>query len=284
MPRLAASSHADARLRILRVIRRGDRHDPRDLSIAVRFEGDFASAFLEGRTGGIVPPATLKSFVRETVRRHGSTDIETIGLALATRVLETTPQITRARVELAEHTWERLAPGGRTQGQSFLAGGPEQRSAIITSNGVQAVVVSGIQQLMLMRTSGFLGSGAPRRAEDGTEDAVAPLLVGTLSARWTYESPDVPFASYRQGIRAAILDTFAMHAAKSVQFTLYAIADVVLATYPDILDVTLVMQERPYEPADLFPPPIEGPDDLFVPADDPARTVEVTVERRQISA
>ena len=43
-----------------------------------------------------------------------------------------------------------------------------------------------------------------------------------------------------------------MHAARSVQHTLYAMADVVLATYEEILDVTLAMHERPYRPADLF--------------------------------
>ena len=47
-------------------------------------------------------------------------------------------------------------------------------------------------------------------------------------------------------------ETFAMHAARSVQHTLYAMADVVLATYEEILDVTLSMHERPYRPADLF--------------------------------
>ena len=46
--------------------------------------------------------------------------------------------------------------GGKPQGQAFLLGGPEQRTAAITSNGTQTAVVSGIDQLVLMRTSGFL--------------------------------------------------------------------------------------------------------------------------------
>jgi urate oxidase len=74
-------------------------------------------------------------------------------------------------------------------------------------------------------------------------------------------------------------DTFAMHAARSVQHTLYAIADVVLATYEEILDVTLAMHERPYRPADLFSAGMENPDELFVAAEEPLGVVEVTVER-----
>ena len=66
----------------------------------------------------------------------------------------------------------------------------------------------------------------------------------TLSARWTYTSGDVTFGLYRQGVRTAILETFAWHASQSVQHALYAIADVVLATYDEIADVTLSFHER----------------------------------------
>jgi urate oxidase len=172
--------------------------------------------------------------------------------------------------------------GGKAQGQAFVLGGPEQRTAAVTSNGAQTAVVAGIEQLMLMRTSGFLPPrrGAPR-ADDGTEDSVQGLLVGSLSARWTYSNAEVTFGPYRQGVRAAITETFAMHSARSIQYTLYAIADVVLSTYQEILDITLAMHERPYRPADLFRAQIENPDELFVAAEEPLGVVEVTVERDQ---
>ncbi len=84
---------------------------------------------------------------------------------------------------------------------------------------------------------------------------------------------------YRQGVRAAIIDTFAWHSGRSVHHTLYAIADVVLATYQEIADVTLGFHERPYRPADLFGAGMENPDDLFVSLEEPLGVVEVTVER-----
>jgi len=63
MPRLGASSQGESRLRMLRIVRRGDRHDARDLTVSIRFEGDFATAFREGRSDGLIPGETLKSFV-----------------------------------------------------------------------------------------------------------------------------------------------------------------------------------------------------------------------------
>jgi urate oxidase len=281
MPRLGASSQGESRLRLLRNVRRGDRHDPRDLTVSIRFEGDFATAFLDGRSSGVIPGETIKSTVHRVAREFATAEIEAFGLALCRDVFATHGQVTRVRVEVAEQPWARLELGGKAQGQSFVMGGPEQRIAAVTSNGRQMAVVAGIEQLVLMRTSGFLAGKPGSRRDDGSEDAVQSLLVGSLSARWTYSNPEVTFGPYRQGVRAAITDTFAMHAARSVHYTLYAIADVVLATYDEILDITLTLQERPYRPADLFRAQVENLDELFVAAEEPLGTVEVTVERDQ---
>jgi urate oxidase len=266
---------------MLRIVGRGDRHDPRDLTVSIRFEGDFAPAFLEGRASGVIPGETMKAFVHRVARDHAGAEIESFGLALCERVLEAHRQLTRVRVEIIEQPWVRMEVGGKVQGQSFVLGGPEQRTAAVTSNGTQAAVVAGIDQMVVMRTSGFRPRGARARPDDidDIDDALPPLLVGTLSARWTYSNPEVTFGPYRRGVRAAIADTFALHAARSVQYTLYGIADVVLSTYDEILDVTLALQERPYRPADLFRADVENADELFVAVEEPLGLVEVTVER-----
>jgi urate oxidase len=264
---------------MLRVVRRGDRHDARDLTVSIRFEGDFATAFLEGRSDGIIPGETLKTLVHQIVREHAGAEIEVVGLALCRHVIAAHRQVSRVRVEIAEQPWSRMDVAGKPQGQAFVLGGPEQRTATIISNGTQTAVVAGIDQLTLMRTSGFLSRAVGPRPDDGLDDATQGLLVGSLLAKWTYSNADVTFGPYRQGVRAAITSTFAMHATRSVQHTLYAIADVVLATYEEILDVTLAMHERPYRPADLFSADVVNPDELFTAGEEPLGVVEVTVER-----
>jgi urate oxidase len=278
MPRIGSTSQGESRLRMLRITRRGDRHDPKELSVSCRFEGEFAAAFRDGRADGLPPGETLKNLVHRAAREHGSCEIEEFGLAVCGRVLKDYPAVSRARVEITERAWIRLDAGGRAQGQAFLAGSPEVKTTAVTSNGRQVAVVSGLDGLNVMRTSGF----APRsraKEDDGRDDGLQRLLVGQLSGRWTYSSPDVTFRPYRQGVRAAIVETFAWHPGRSVHHTLYAIADVVLATYQEIADVTLTFQERPYRPADLFNAGMENPDDLFVSVEEPLGIVEVTVER-----
>jgi urate oxidase len=282
MFRIGASSHGESHLRMLRVVRRGDRHDARDLTVGCRFEGDFADAFVDGKAAGLLPGEALKSLVHATARQHAGAEIERFGLALCERLLGGHPRLTRARVDITERPWNRLEVGGKLQGQAFLAGTPERRTAAITSNGQQVAVVSGIEHLTVMRTSGL----APARSRPGDEadpsgvdDGLQRLLVATLSARWTYTSGDVTFDPYRQGVRAAITEIFGCHASRSVQQTLYGIADVVLSSYQEISDITLSLHERPYRPVDLFDVGVENPDDLFVAIEEPVGVIEITVER-----
>jgi urate oxidase len=282
MLRIGASSHGESRLRMLRVVRRGDRHDARDLTVSCKFEGDFAEAFVGGRSPGLLPGEALKSLVHTTARDHAGAEIERFGLALCDRLLSGYPRVTRARVDVAEQPWNRLEVGGKAQGQAFLTGAPERRTAAITSNGEHVAVVAGLEQLTLMRTSGLAPSRRKRNDEpdaSGLDDGLQRLLVATLSARWTYTSADVTFDPYRQGVRSAIVETFGCHASRSVQHTLYAIADVVLYSYEEISDVSLTLQELPYRPADLFRAGVENPDELFVAVEEPVGIVEVTVER-----
>lgn len=277
MLRIGASSHGESRLRILRIVRRGDRHDARDLTVSVRLEGHHDAAFRDGRPDGVMPGEALKNLVHAAAREHAKEELELFGLSLCARVLAASPRTARARVEIAERPWSRMESGGKPRGQAFVAAGPELRTVAVTSNGTQTAVVAGIEELSIMRTSGF----APplHASDDGTDDGLAPLVVGSLTARWTYGSADVTFGPYRAAVRAAIVDTLAMHAAKSTHHTLYSIADVVLNSFEEISDVYLAMHERPYRPADLFRDNVENPDELFVAAEEPIGVVELTVER-----
>jgi urate oxidase len=279
MPRIESITHGESRVRMLRLVRRGDRHDPHDLSVSVRFEGDFASAFTDGRTAGVVPGEAIKSLVHTCAREHRIDEIESFGLDLCQRLLDAHRQITRVRAEITEQPWSRIDVGGKAQGQAFVLGGPEQRGAAITSNGTHVAVVSSIENLTLMRSAGFIPQPSTPAPGVAIDDGLPPLVVGTLSVRWTYSSPDVTFAAYRQSLRSAVLETMAVHASRSVQYTLYAIGDVLLASYPEISVVTLAMHERPYRAADLFHAHVENANELFVAIEEPIGIVEVTLER-----
>ena len=187
---------------------------PRDLTVSFRFEGDFATAFLEGRPDGIMPGETLKTLVHETAREHAGAEIEALGLALCQRVLDDASGRSRACASRSPSSrgpaWTSAA--SRRDRRSCSAA-PEQRTAAITSNGTQTAVVVGHRSADADADVRLPARAAPARApDDGRDDAVQALLVGGLTARWTYSNADVTFGPYRQGVRAAIIETFAMHA------------------------------------------------------------------------
>src|SRR3954462_14606099 len=165
MPRIGASSHGETRLRMLRIVRRGDRHDPRDLTISCRFEGDFDASFTEGNADGLVPGEALMNLVHATARSAGLGEIELLGIALCSRLLSSFPRIAKARAEVAEQRWERLEIAGKAQGQAFESGSGERRTTTVTSNGTHLAVVSGIEQMAVMRSAGFR---TPARHDDAT--------------------------------------------------------------------------------------------------------------------
>ncbi len=278
MPRIHSSSYGESRLRMLRVMRRGDRHDPKDLTIALRFEGNFGAAFKDGDASGLLPGEAIKNLVHRVARGQEHAAIEELGLAICERILEHHTSIGLARVEIVEQPWVRLDAGGKAQGQAFTPCGVERRTVTVSSNGTQAAVTAGLENLVLMRSGGFAPVERGQAAQESTADGLQRLFVATLSARWAYTSGDIAFAPSRQGVRAAIVETFAWHRGRTVQETLYAIADVVLASYLEISEVTLSLQERPYRPVDLLELALDG-EALFIAHDEPVGVVEITVGR-----
>jgi urate oxidase len=266
-----SSSYGESRLRMLRVLRRGDRHDPKDLTIGLRFEG---------LSGPPIPGEAIKNLVHRVVREqeHAASAIESLGLTICAQIMTRHPGIGLARVEIAEQPWARLDAGGKAQGQAFTPGGVERRTAAVSSNGTRISVAAGLENLILLRTSGFAPTSRGLPADDATADGLQRLFIAALSARWSYTSGDIAFAPYRAGVRQAIIETFAWHKGPTIQATLAAIAEVVIASYQEIAQITLSLQEQPYRPVDLLELSVEG-DALFVAHDEPVGLIEITVDR-----
>lgn len=271
MAKVHSSSYGESRLRMLRVLQRGDRHDPKDLTIGLRFEGALEN---------MVPGEAVKNLVHRVVREqeHAAAAIESLGLAICAQILERHPGIGLARVDISEQPWSRLDAGGKAQGQAFTPAGAELRVTSVSSNGTRVSVAAGLENLVLLRTGGFAPTERGRPSDEPTADGLQRLFIATMSARWSYTSGDIAFAPYRAGVRQAIVETFAWHKGPTVRATLAAIAEVVLASFQEISEVTLTLQEHPYRPVDLLELSVGG-DALFVAHDEPVGVIEITVNR-----
>ena len=113
-------------------IRRGaDRHDLRDLTVAIRFEGDYDESYVEGNNRDVLPTDTMKNTVYALAAREPVQEPETFGLALARHFLSRNPRLVRTRIDVTEHLWDRLASGARVHGDAFVRTGSETRTAAV---------------------------------------------------------------------------------------------------------------------------------------------------------
>ena len=76
-----------------------------------------------------------------------------------------------------------------------------------------------------------------------------------------------------------MLEVFAKHRSRSVQHTLYAMAQAALERHDALDEVRLTMPNRHHLPVDLTPFGLENDNEVFVATEEPYGLIEATVVR-----
>ena len=268
------------------LVRRGvqpgsDRHELRDLTVDVRLEGDFDRVHTDGDNAPVLATDTMRSTVYALAQEHLTGAIEDFGAALARRYLDVAPAATSAEVTLREHTWTRTEVDGSPHPHAFTAGPATTATAVVTARrSGPSDVRSGIAGLTVLKTtdsafSGFLRDEFTVLAE--TEDRI---LATEVTADWTYVDGSSPsYDDVRATARRALLESFATHDSKSVQHTLHAMGNALLAACPDVGEVSMRMPNKHHVAVDLAPFGIPNDNAVFVATDRPFGVIEGTVRR-----
>jgi urate oxidase len=101
-----------------------------------------------------------------------------------------------------------------------------------------------------------------------------------MRAQWRYTSATLDFDATRSKIRETMLSTFANHNSKSVQQTLYAMAESALETVPEISDIEITMPNKHCLLVDLSRFGQDNPNQIFVPTDEPSGYIEARLQRK----
>ena len=281
MGMLAENRYGKSRIRVVKVKRHPDRHDFREWSVEILLEGDFESCFVEGDNGKILPTDTMKNTVYSLARSSSAECMEEFGKELVAFFLDRNPQVSAARVSLAEKTWEHVQTGGKPHPTTFVQSSREcQTAEIAASTKWRAVLRSGLDNLVILKTAGSEFVGFIKDSLTTLPEATDRLFGTAVRARWTYSSPTVAFATLRSKIREILLSVFARHASKSVQHTLYAMGEGVLANVPEISDIELTMPNKHCLLVDLSRFGQDNPNEIFVPIDEPHGTIEARLRRQ----
>ncbi len=276
--RLAKNNYGKSRVRLVHVTRGKDRHDLKDLTVGIQLEGDFETAHTAGDNRKVLPTDTMKNTVYVMARKHPPEEIEDFAQRLVAHFLERNPQVSQARVEIKESLWERVPKEGRPHPSAFLATS-EKRTTEVTGTRSRVSIQSGLEDLVLLRTSGSAFEDFLRDDYTTLKDAGDRILYTAVRVRWLYESADVSFGETWQSVRETLVGIFADHPSKSVQHTLYAMGEAVLNRFPAIAEISISMPNRHCLPVDLSPFQLENRNDIFVPVDEPHGLIEATLKR-----
>ena len=277
--RLGENNYGKSRVRLLRVTRQEGRHDIKELTLEIRFEGDFDAAHTRGDNRKILPTDTMKNTVYALARQHSIEAIENFCLHLIEHFLTYNPQVSRVQIEAAEERWVRLPLGGKPHPSAFTRAGEEKRTAILSGTRKETTVRAGIKGLVVMKTSksafeNFLKDPFTTLKNDDNR-----ILATTLRVNWLYAGNDVEFGSIWHGVREMLLETFAEHDSKSLQHTLYAMGEAMLKNFDNIREIHFSLPNKHFNLVDLAPLGMDNPGYVYLPTDEPHGLIEATVRK-----
>ena len=277
--RLAENSYGESHVRLLRLARQEGRHDIKDLTLTIQFEGDFEAAHARGDNRKIVPGDTVRNTIYALARQHSMETAEDFALHLIDHFLTYNPQVSRVHIESAENVWARLPRGGKPHPSAFTPAGDERRNASLTATREATSIRAGVEGLAVMKTSDAAFDNFLRDPYTTLPTETNRILSTVIKADWLYANEEVEFAPVWHGVRQMLLETFAEHKSKSLQHTLYAMGEAVLNSFDNVLEIQLSSPEKHFNLVDLAPLGMDNPGTVFLPLEEPCGVVQATLKK-----
>ena len=277
---LAENTYGKSSVRVMKVKRNGPLHTVREWKVEVLLAGDFKTCFTVGDNSAILPTDTMKNTVYSRARESNAECIEDFALELCEFFLARNPQVAHTSINIAGTSWEHALVQGKPHPSTFVRGSSESQTATVAcTQGGKPTVTSGLENLVVLKTA---NSGFEGYLKDSltTLPETADRLLGTsMRAEWRYKSVAQPFEPLRNKLRDTLIEAFAEHDSKSVQHTLYAMAQATLEAVPEILDVELAMPNKHCLLVDLSRFGQTNPNEIFVPTDEPYGNIVARISR-----
>ncbi len=277
---IAANRYGKSRVRLMKVTRHQHSTDLSDWTVQVLLQGDFDSAHRDGDNSKILATDTMKNTVYSVARSSTATSMEEYAKELADFLLSRNPQVSSAAIRIESTLWKRLTIDGKPHPTSFMRGsGERQTTHVERAQFGPFQVRSGLEDLVILKTA---NSGFEGYIKDSltTLKETSDRLFGTaVKAEWSYSSSDLDFNTIRTTVRETMLRTFADHDSKSVQQTLYAMAEDTLNAVPEVSEIELGMPNKHCLLVDLSAFGQDNPNHIFVPTDEPHGYIEARIRR-----
>jgi urate oxidase len=276
---LGGNQYGKAENRVVRIYRDTPRHEIHDINVSTCLRGDFSAAHLVGDQSDVLPTDTQKQTAYAYAKEKGLLAVEDYGLALARHFVGDVEPVVGARIEIDEYAWERAVVGGVEHDHTFIRKGQDVRTAAITVDDTGEYVVGGLKDLIILKSTGSEFAGFltdPYTILEPTHDRV---MATSLTAQWRFTTTEVDWNAVYEGVKAQLVEQFAVVQSLALQQTLYHMGKAVLETYPEITEVRLAAPNKHHFVYDLKPFGLENPNEVFNADDRPYGFIQATVLR-----
>jgi urate oxidase len=279
MPKLVSHRYGKARVRVLKILRKGATHTIKDIEAAALLQGEFESSYTAGDNSKVVPTDTIKNTIHVLAKENLGDEIERFAIYLAEHFLTKYPQVHSAQIDMAERDWRRMEIAGQSQPHSFASGGEARMFARVECSRDSRTIQSGIRDLLILKSTGSGFENYPKDEFTTLRETSDRILATSFSATWTFEKLPKNCRAANEAILSAMLKVFAENFSPSAQTTLFQMGEAALAACPEIGQVDLVMPNKHCLLIDLSPFGMENKNEVFVPTDEPHGQIEASVTR-----
>lgn len=276
---LLHKTYGKSRVRVMRVHRKGDWHEVRELTVRAMLTGTFDGAFTHADNATSVATDTVKNVINVVARENMTLGTELFCAAVAQRLLESYSDVDSATVTGHETKWSRLPVNGTPHPHSFLldSNGKPFATVVATRSGV--TTESGLSGFTFMKST---QSGWENYIKDKyttipeTDDR---LVATSMDASWRWQAAPISYEAANARILETLLTVFASTYSYSVQDSLYRMGTAALGSVPDIADISMACPNKHYLLINFTPFGLDNKNEVFVATDEPAGQIECTVGR-----
>jgi urate oxidase len=282
---LGPNQYGKAEVRLVHIDRSTPVHQIKDVNVTSQLIGDFAETHATGDNSAVIATDTQKNTVYALARQHGVGAIEDFALLMARNFVDKYEQVTGARQAVEEYFWERIVTAdGSPHDHSFVKGAPEVRTTVVTKDGAAETVISGLENVTVLKSTGSEFHGFPDVEFTSLVETDDRIMSTVVSARWRYVGSDdvdwdVDWDKTYASVKAIMLDTFAEVHSLSLQQTLYAMGEAVLEAHPEIAEMRLSMPNKHHFLVDMSKWGLDNPNQVWYAADRPYGLIEASIIR-----
>ena len=280
MAKLQENRYGKTGVRLVKVTRNGEVHTVREWTVRVLLQGSFETAHTLGDNTSILATDTMKNTVYSRAKVSNAESMEEFAAELVDFLLGRNPQVSSAEVHIEQVMWKRLVVDGEAHPHSFMRGSDEVQTATLSrSKSGERALTCGFANMVVLKTTKSSFEGFIRDELTTLKEAADRLFETSITASWMYVEGAADYNRLRHAVRESMLKTFATHDSKSVQQTLFAMAEDALGATPQLLEVTLTMPNIHNILVDLKPFGQDNPNEIFMPISDPSGYIHARVTR-----